>query len=447
MAVAPWAAHGQSTPPAILQQRLAQLGLADQGLGYARAEIDGATLRFDAAGRTQREGGAAIDEDTPFEIGSISKTFIALLLADAVVSQALPQPLRLHDAVEDALPGAPKLRDTQGEPLRWIDLATHRSGLPRLARNMAPRDPADPYAGYSLDDLMAFIRAWQPTRRRDERFEYSNLGFGLLGQALALRAQRPLASLLAERVFEPLGLSGITLSAPSTQRQINGHNAQGHPVPIWHFGEATAGAGGLVGTARSLARYAQAALGQFEHPLKEAFALCLRRHADGAAAINPIGLAWTLAPLNGRTVFNHDGRTFGFASSLWLDPQRGRAAVLLANADVPVTDLALHTLDASLPLRDVTPRPAVRLGAAQLDILMGRYALNANFSVLISSHSGRLFAQATGQGEFELFASTPRRFFARVAALDIVFDGDEGVPAAFTLNQGGASQRFVRLSP
>ncbi|MGK3151714.1 serine hydrolase domain-containing protein, partial [Staphylococcus shinii] len=88
------------------------------------------------------------DADSRFEIGSITKTFTALLLADAVVRGDL----KLDGAVEAALPDSLRLRDSAGAPLRWRDLATHRSGLPRLATNMTPARP-DPYADYDWASL------------------------------------------------------------------------------------------------------------------------------------------------------------------------------------------------------------------------------------------------------------------------------------------------------
>ena len=416
--------------------------LASQGVGYSLAEVQGSQVRVHHAGLARREPAEPIGDDSLYEIGSITKTFTALLLADAVVRKELA----LTDAVEPSLPDKLSLRDAAGEPLRWIDLATHRSGLPRLAANMLARDPADPYADYGAEHLTLFLRGWKPTRRRGEVFAYSNLGFGLLGQALAWRAGLSYDMLLSQRVLQPLALDGLVRQPTARQRRVTGHDAQGRPVADWHFTDVHAGAGALLGTAASLARYAQAALGVFDHPLKEAFALCLRRHADGGAPINPIGLAWVLAPLNGRTVFNHDGATFGCSSSLWLDPQRQRAALVLANAAVKVSDLALHVLDRSVPAEDLTStRQAARsVAASEMLPLAGVYALTPQFKLTIRAQEDRLFAQATGQGEFELFGKGGRVFFARVTPLEIAFDGEVGPPQALTLKQGGQSLRFVR---
>lgn len=430
------AAAGGSSPAlqALLTARLAQ-----EGVALAAGRLDSGRLELAGAARE----GETPDADSFFEIGSITKTFTALLLADAVVRGEL----KLDDPVDAALPDGLKLRDAQGAAIRWRDLATHRSGLPRLAPNMAPARPADPYADYGWESLALFIKTWKPEVARDSRYEYSNLGFGLLGQTLALRAGTGYAALLTRRVLEPLGLRGLVGFDGNLPRPVlPGHSADRRPVSAWHFLDASAAAGALRGSVRGLLRYADAAMGGFEHPLREAFALCLQPQGASNKPINPVGLAWLLAPLDGRTVFNHDGGTAGFSSSLWLDPQRRRAAVVLANAQVGVNDLALHLLDERLPLKDfaATRQASIDLTPAAVAPLAGSYALNAQFRLKLRADGARLFAQASGQGEFELFAKAPRRFFARVTALEIEFDGEQGEPPALTLYQGGNRLRFAR---
>ena len=433
------AAAGSAAIPALAQtepsalQTLLEARLKDDGVALAAGRLSGGKTEFAGASKA----GPRPDADSVFEIGSITKTFTALLLADAVVRGEL----KLDDPVEAALPDGLKLRDSAGQPLRWLDLATHRSRLPRLPDNLAPAKAEDPYADYDWASLRLFLKSWQPSTPRDSAFGYSNLGFGLLGHALALRQGTDYAALLTRRVLEPLGLQKhLGFGRPAL---LQGHDAQGKPVSAWHFQSPTAGCGALHGSARGLLRYAEAALGGYEHPLREAFALCLQRRAAGGAPANPVGLAWLLASLNGRTLFNHDGGTGGFSSSLWLDPSRSRATVVLANAQVPVGDLALHLLDDSAPLRDLsaTRQASIALPAEQLQPLAGVYAATPQFKLTVRADGQRLFAQATGQGEFELFAKSPRRFFAKVAPIEIEFDADA---KALTLLQGGAKPRFVR---
>lgn len=421
-------------------QRLLAARLAHRGMGLVAVEVDGPALRVTAQGL--HRAGTPLAPDALFETGSITKTFTALLLADAVVGKRLT----LDGAVEDVL-GGMKLRDAAGEPLRWVDLATHRSGLPRLPGNLVPKKPDDPYATYRDADLMAFLADWKPAVPRNTRHEYSNLGYALLGQALARAARTSYAELLSARVLRPLGLTDAWLALPAAQagRLADGHDGDKRPASHWHF-DAVAPAGALLMSGATLGRYAQAALGTFDHPLREAFALCLREHAPGATPMNPSGLAWLRAPLNGRVVMNHDGGTFGFASSLWLDPSRQRAAALLSNAQVDVSDLALHLLDRSVPPKDFasTQQAAIAVDAAQLAPLAGSYAVSPQFKLTVSVRDGQLWAQATGQGAFPLFAKSPRRFFARVTPLEIEFDGASGAPGRLTLFQGGNTVPFVR---
>lgn len=443
-ALTPLVARAQSARPdtaALLRERLRH-----EGVGLAAAMIDREGTRFAAAGRRSPSADVAIDSDTLFEIGSITKTFTSLLLAGAVVRGEL----KIDDAVEAVLPEGLKLRDSAGAPLTWADLATHRSGLPRLPSNLRDAVGADPY-DYSRRDLLAFLAAWKPDRQRDTKWEYSNLGYGLLGEALAMRARTSYAALLNERVLQPLGLATMRLALrePPVPGLMPGHDAAGRAAPLWRF-DAIAPAGALVSSARSLARYAQAALGLIEHPLGSAFKLALTPRGDGPGPGNPIALAWLAAPLFERQVFNHDGATAGYTSSLFLDPTHRRGALVLSNAQVPVNDLALHLLEPRAPLRDVAAekRQARRAGATvatdAMATLPGIYALNPQFKVAIRVREGGLFAQATGQGEFELFALDARRWFARVAPLEMHFEGDSGAPPAFVLHQSGQKQRFVR---
>jgi D-alanyl-D-alanine-carboxypeptidase/D-alanyl-D-alanine-endopeptidase len=319
--------------------------LAEQGVGLVVVQVDGPRVELAAAG--QARDGVALHDDALFEIGSITKTFTALLLADAVVRRRFA----LDDPIENALPGV-QLRDAGGAPIRWVDVATHRSGLPRLPTNMAPKDPADPYADYDEARLLDFLRGHKASVARDTRWEYSNLGFGLLGYALARVDDTTYSKLLGERALAPLGMARTSMALPgrTIDGLVDGHDAQRRPVPHWRF-DVLMGAGALVMPAADLARYAQAALSPASTPLGEAFALAEREHGAGPSAINPIGLAWVRAPLNGRLVLTHDGGTAGFSSSLWLDPQRRRATAVLANAMTDVNDLALHLLDASVPMK------------------------------------------------------------------------------------------------
>lgn len=425
----------------VLEERLSM-----QGMGLVAVKLQDEQVRWAGAGRRSTQDTTPPDLNTPFELGSITKTFTALLLAD----MTLRGELGLDDAVESVLPGALRLRDTNGAAITFGDLATHRSGLPRLPTNLRQPHGEDPY-DYTSKELWDFLADWKPTTARQTRWEYSNLGYGLLGEALALRHRSTFAELLSTRILAPLGFYHMKLALRDTTvpNLAPGHDAQGRPAALWRFG-AMAAAGALAGSARDLARYAQAALGVFDHPLKAAFALAFTVRTEGPSAMNPAALAWLSAPLMKRRVLTHDGGTAGYSTSLFIDPTTRSASFVLSNTAMPVQDLAIHFLEPRVPVRNLraerrqTEQPSVAVSPQAMAELAGSYALQPQFKVTVRVRDGRLFAQATGQGEFELFAAEGRRWFARVTALEVHFEGAEGPPQAFVLHQGGQRLRFVR---
>lgn len=135
---------------------------------------DGSTrvLAYGDAGRGRR-----LDKRSVFEIGSITKTFTATLLAD----MAERGEVRLTDPVARLLPPEVTVPSRGGRQITLLDLATQTSGLPRLSTNLAITEPGNPYADYTVDQLYAFLNGYTLTRDPGAQFEYSNVGVGLLG--------------------------------------------------------------------------------------------------------------------------------------------------------------------------------------------------------------------------------------------------------------------------
>ncbi len=406
-----------------------------------------------------------ITPDTLFEVGSITKTFTALLLADMVIKGEV----KLDDPVEKWLPDGLKaglrglkLRDHAGSPIQLVDLATHRSGLPRIPDNMPNGTRADPYVDYRETELLAYLKsrevlmetdAGKTTKKRDQAYAYSNLGFGLLGYVLARAADMSYAELLQKRVLTPLGLTSTYLDIPRGElaRFSNPHYVDRDATlkrnRHWRF-DVIAPAGALIMSTRDMGRYAQAASGAIDTPLKAAFALAQKKYGDGLSPKNPQGLAWILAPLNSRTVVNHDGMTGGFTSSLWVDPERKSAVAVLSNSNVPVIDIDLHLIEPSIPLKNLATMrtTTIPVDAKIMAQYVGTYRLQPNFDVTIRLRDGKLFAQATGQGEFELFGKSDTTFFARITPLEIVFeDVKDGKAMRFQITQGGTTRAAPRI--
>ncbi len=277
-------------------------------------------------------GPAPFPPDQLFQIGSVTKTFTALLLARRLVTGELTY----DTPVAELLPIASALRADL--PVTVGELATHTSGLPRIPPSLWRRALTfddNPYQDYG-DDRLAADLARVRLRRRG-RTRYSNLGMGLLGHALAHAAGEAYDALVRAEVCEPLGLVDTTGEPTDAQRArlATGHRRPGRPRDVaWEF-DALAGAGALWSTGNDVLTYLQAHLAPPEGPLGEA----LRRVLD-----EPV-LAWQRLPHGRhRGSWWHNGGTAGFRSMVVLDPARNRAAVALAAVDRGVESIALEAL-------------------------------------------------------------------------------------------------------
>lgn len=414
----------------------------NKATGVAVALVDAGGIRVVTARRSGDSRPVKID--SLFEIGSVSKTFTALLLAIADEKGEA----KLDDPVEKFLPEGIKLRDSNDVPIRLVDLATHRSGLPRLATNMQPTDPKDPYADYSEQDLLNFVKNARVPRARNDTYEYSNIGFGLLGYALVRAAKASsFDSLLTERILTPLNMGSTTSdSARFADRLAQPHDSNLRPTPAWRLPLAHAGAGAIRSTVGDMGRYIEAIAAIKPSNLANAISLTTTLREQGPNRINPIGLAWVRLPFDQREFWNHDGGTFGSSSSALVDRAAKEAVFIVANTATPLTGIAIHLMDRR---HNIEPRafPAtIPVAAEQLARYVGNYKLNDAMTIAVRSSAEKLTAQATGQGEFELFAQSETKFFAKVAPISITF-GElvDGRASSFLLEQGGAKLTARRL--
>jgi D-alanyl-D-alanine-carboxypeptidase/D-alanyl-D-alanine-endopeptidase len=203
------------------------------------------------------DGGKAPDGDTVYEIGSITKTFTATLLARAVLAGRVT----LDTPVAQLLPDF-KIPSRGGKEITLGELATQHSGLPRLPSNQLPKDGLDPYADYDAAKLKAFLAEHKLRRDPDAAYEYSNLGFGLLGYALAQAEHTTWSAMTDETILKPLGMtmSGTVLGDAMRSHLAPGHDSLGNAVKNWDF-DALAGAGAIRSTANELLRYLKANMG------------------------------------------------------------------------------------------------------------------------------------------------------------------------------------------
>jgi serine-type D-Ala-D-Ala carboxypeptidase/endopeptidase len=290
-----------------------------------------------------------------FEIGSITKTFTATVLAE----MALEGLVALDDPVNRHLPPGVRV-PPRGRDITLEDLASHSSGLPALPRGLLWRalsiDRRDPYARWDAARLEAAVPRTRPRREPGAKFRYSNYGVGLLGYALSRGAGTTYEELLRVRICAPLGLADTRVETPAVagRRVAEGHDRRGRPVPHWHLA-ALSGAGGLRSTAADLLGFLRLHEPGARHPLAAAAAETRRprmrlRRIDlclGWMSIPPGGLLLPPGRLR-RRVFVHEGGTGGFRSFGGFAPEAGVAAVVLANQARSVGPLGLRVLRALL---------------------------------------------------------------------------------------------------
>ena len=403
--------------------------------------VDSSGARFFAYGQTAVDGGTPVDERTVYEIGSITKAFTGVVLAD----MALRGEVALDDPVRRYLPDSVRAPGTDSQPITLRLLAAQRSGLPRLPANMAPGDSSNPYADYDAARLYAFLNAHTLTRAPGAAYEYSNLGVGLLGFALARRAGTSYEELVRRRILAPLGMRStmIALTDAARARLARG-SADGRPVANWDL-DALAGAGALRSTALDMTTFLAAALGPVRTPLDSAFRVAAEPQFDaGPGGVMRIGLGWHVRQGTGATrIVWHNGGTGGYRSWAGYDPARRVGVVALTNSPENIDDIGFHLLDPTRPLAPV--RVPVVLPAATLDDYVGSYPLAPTFVITVKRDGDRLMVQATGQPAFRVWASARDEFFLKVVDAQVSFTrGPDGKVDGLILHQGGRDQRAPR---
>lgn len=275
--------------------------------------------------------------DTEYEIGSVTKTMTSLIFADAVDAGMVRADTTAGSVLD--------LGSSHAADVTLEELASHRSGLPRIASGVKERVEAiaavlrhrNPYTA-DLPRLLQHARKAKVATRG--RFSYSNLGAALLGQALAANAGTGYPDVLDRHLFTRLGMTRSTTPLTTDELPANaatGWNANGRAEQAWTL-DAYAPAGGVRSTPADMARYAQALLDGTAPGLA---ALEPRWDADGG---RKVGYAWITDRIDGTDITWHNGATGGFASMLALDRDRHCGVLVLANTAVAVDDIAISLL-------------------------------------------------------------------------------------------------------
>lgn len=292
------------------------------------AVIQGAEQAVLCHGREARSGDVATPA-TAYELGSVTKTFTALLLAE----MAARQEVGYLDPIDAHLPRSHRPTVRRGGPITLLHLATHTAGLPRLPPGVLTRAlpswRTNPYAAYRDDHLLDALSRTEVHRRPGSRLQYSNYGVALLGRLLAERAGTQYATLVADRVCRPLGLT-VTGCEAAPAAQAVGHR-RGRPLPPWSI-PGLPGAGALRSSGRDLLRYLRAHLEPDRLPQLTAALRQVQQPRVGVPrSSDRLCLIWNLRRIADHDVLFHAGATRGFTSFVGFSPRTRTAVAALTN--------------------------------------------------------------------------------------------------------------------
>ena len=270
-----------------IQKILAErIGKSDGDIGIIVGVIEPEGRRIVSLGHRKSGDSRPLDGDTVFEIGSVTKVFTALLLADMVGKNEVA----LSDAVAKYLPPDIKVPSRSRRVITVVDLATHTSGLPFMPENAPPlNDPAA--AKYSVADLKRYVANYKLKRDIGSEWEYSNIGYWILSEALSFRAGNDFENLVRKRVIAPLNLTNTDFAlSPQMKADLAvGHDAALQTAPaVFTLGvyAIMPAAGSLYSTTNDLLRVVSVAMGYEQSPLSPAIKTTVMTRRPLAAQVS-----------------------------------------------------------------------------------------------------------------------------------------------------------------
>jgi CubicO group peptidase (beta-lactamase class C family) len=520
-------------------------------VGIVVGVIDGDKVEYFSYGKTALENGTDVDENSVFEIGSISKTFTAIMVADEV----LKGNMKLSDPIQKYFPEGVTVPTRNGKEITIKDLATHSSALPRMPDNFQPTNPNNPYADYTIPLAYEFMSSVELTRDIGSQYEYSNFGMGMLGHILELINNKSFEDLLIERITNVYNMNDTRVVFTDNMKAhlAKGH-ANGREVENWDL-PALAGAGAIRSTASDMVKYLKANMGMTPSPIYNAMKMSHEVAYTNEEQDFSMGLAWHYG-LNDTVVW-HNGGTGGYISFAGFLKGTNKGVVVLTNTQeninaigfkllgddaelkVPKKSIAVkidneieaNGIDSGIALyrkaktetddsysfdedelnslgykylakdedrialalfklnvemfpnasnpydslgeaylkmgdsalakknytKSVALNPAneggikvleslgvtsavktVNVASEVLDTYVGKYELAPTFIITVTHKENKLFVQATGQPQFEVFPKAQNEFYLKVVEASVTFNADEtGKIISMTLHQNG----------
>jgi serine-type D-Ala-D-Ala carboxypeptidase/endopeptidase len=417
-----------AAPPSeeeIRQILVERIDVQHRSVGIVVGVVTPQGRRVVAYGALNQNDPGPLNGDTIFEIGSVTKVFTSLLLADMVQRGEVA----LSDPVDKYLPEGVKPPRWKGRSITLVDLATHTSGLPFWPSDFPFVEDVPAYSRYTVEKLYGFLSTYELPREPGTRWEYSNTGGGLLGLALCRRAGLDYEALVQTRIAGPLGMKSTRIAVPPEKKALlaGPHDGQLQSAPVWDV-PALPGAGSLRSSVNDLLALLAAFTGNAESPLQPAMAAMLQTRRPNEIYMLEQAVGWWVIGKGADEFFIHGGGTLGFSSSMGYDPKTRVGVVALSNASGSVDDIVRHVLRPSLPLdKPQTPkvRKEIPVAAELLERYAGQYRPSPEWVYTVTHEGGALRMQLPAAPKMRLYAETERDFFLKESDIQVTFQTDD----------------------
>jgi len=288
-----------------------------------------------------------VNEYSIYEIGSITKVFTGVLLADLVENKIV----NLDDPVEKYLPSGVKVPEKNGKKITLVSLASHTSGLLKMPLNFNPVDYTNPYADYTVKQMYEFLEYCVLFSEIGKKYSYSNLGMGLLGHVIELIHEKDYEQIVRERICNTLGMNSTFINIPTELRSnfVKGHTKDGE-TSYWNV-QTLSGAGALRSPADDMLTFIGANLGIRKSTLTPAMNMSHKVRAKSEKM--KIGLGWHIKPGKSGDIIWHNGGTGGFRTFCGFVKEKKIGVVVLSNMNISFDDVGFHLLDNSNKLKEI----------------------------------------------------------------------------------------------
>ncbi len=397
-------------------------------------------------GQLTAEDKTVPDGNTLYEIGSISKVFTGIMLADAVEQGKL----KLDQKIGTLIPEMDDFNEEVGNSISLQHLSHHMSGLPRMPPNMKATDPKNPFADYDREMLFDLMTEVTPFAEPNQKHQYSNLAVGLLGTLIAKNTGKSYEDVLIERVLKPLGMNdtSLTVEGERKKRFAPGHNAALKPDNQWDF-SALAGAGGIRSSVNDMLKFAESNLNTPDGEIGAALELAWKQHLDADPGHGSMGLGWFIIPDIGGTHF-HNGQTGGFHAAMFVNRKLQTASVVLYNTAYMGGDgLAEKAFQISIGM-NIEPHvkgETIEVEESVVNRLIGKYQLQPGVIIDVTAKGTDVKVQLTGQGKLKIVPESETTWNLVDVEATVVFDfpEDDGSATKITLLQNGRKLPAPRI--